>query len=78
MHYENGPLWSRVDQYLKNHGTYAPDKFFNPAIKLNKKLPGHFRRLNIEVKIPPNISRGGEIRPPLVRFADNPPPAEIP
>src|SRR4051812_39858957 len=23
MYYESSPLWSRVDEYLKNHGTYA-------------------------------------------------------
>jgi hypothetical protein len=62
MYYENGPIWSRVDKYLKNHGIYAPDKLFIPVMKLNKKMPGHFRRLDIEVTIPPNISGVAEIR----------------
>jgi hypothetical protein len=62
MYYENGPLWSTVDQYLKNHGICAPDKLFIPAMKLNQKLPGHFRRLDIQVQIPPKIFGFGEIR----------------
>ncbi|MBM4095065.1 MAG: hypothetical protein FJ276_37500 [Planctomycetes bacterium] len=52
MHYEHGPLWSKADQFLKDHGLYVPDRFFILGMKANKKLPGHFRCLDIEVKIP--------------------------
>jgi hypothetical protein len=51
MYYENGPLWSKADRFLRDHGIYVPDKFFIPGMKLNKKLPGHFRCLDIGVKI---------------------------
>ena len=48
MHYELGPSWerwTRVDQFLKNHGLrMLPDK-------LLQKSP-HYRRLLIEVRVP--------------------------
>lgn len=52
MFYEHGPFWSKADQFFKDHGIYVPDKFFIPGMQLNKKLPGHFRCLDIEVMIP--------------------------
>ena len=64
MHYEQGPFWSKADQFLKDHGTYVPDKLFARGMKLNQKLPGHYRRLNIEVKIPTASSRLDETKAP--------------
>lgn len=61
MYYENGPLWFAADQFLKTHGIFASDKLFTPAIELNQKLPGHFKRLDIEVQIPPKLLRVREI-----------------
>lgn len=53
MYYEHGPLWSTIDRFLKDHKIYLPDVVMIPAMKFNKSLPGHFRRLMIEVKLPP-------------------------
>jgi hypothetical protein len=48
MHYELGPSWerwSRVDQFLKNHGLrMLPDKLL--------QISPHYRRLLIEVRVP--------------------------
>ncbi len=48
MHYELGPSWerwSRVDQFLKNHGLrMLPDKLLH--------ISPHYRRLLIEVRVP--------------------------
>ena len=62
MYYENGPLWSTVDQYLKSHGIYAADNLFIPVIRFNQKLPGHFRSLDIQVQMPIKICGGDGIR----------------
>ena len=56
MHYEHGPLWSTVDDYFKSHNIYLSDGVMIPAMKFNKKLPGHFKELDIEVKLPPNTA----------------------
>jgi hypothetical protein len=64
MHYEHDPLWSRTDEFFKGRGIYLPDKLFIPAIEFNKKLPGHFRRLDIEVKLPTETSETGEAEGP--------------
>lgn len=48
LHYELGPSWerwSRVDQFLKNHGLrMLPDKLLH--------ISPHYRRLLIEVRVP--------------------------
>ncbi len=54
MYYEQGPLWSTADEFLRSHNVNLPDSLFIPVMKLNKKLPGHFRELVIEVKLPPS------------------------
>jgi hypothetical protein len=64
MHYEHGPLWSRADEFLKGRGVYLSDNYFIPAMRFNKKLPGHFRRLDIEVKLPARTSKAGETKGP--------------
>lgn len=56
MYYEHGPLWSTVDGYFKDHNIYLSDGVMTPAMKFNERLPGHFKRLDIEVKLPPNHS----------------------
>lgn len=52
MYYETGPLWSTIDTWLKDHEIYLPDAIMVPLMKLNKGMPGHFRRLTIEVELP--------------------------
>lgn len=52
MFYEQGPMWSTVDEYLKDHNINVPDMIFIPVMNLNKKLPGHFKKFVIEVKLP--------------------------
>jgi hypothetical protein len=64
MHYEHGPLWSKADEFFKGRGVYVSDKYFIPAMQLNKKLPGHFRRLEIEVKLPGMTSKVDETEGP--------------
>jgi len=54
MYYEHGPLWSTIDGYFKDHNFYLSDGVVIPAMKFNKRLPGHFKRLDIELKLPPN------------------------
>jgi hypothetical protein len=54
MNYEHGPLWSTVDGYFKGRNVYLSDGVMIPAMNFNKRLPGHFKRLDIEVKLPPN------------------------
>lgn len=56
MYYEHGPLWSTIDDYLRDHNVYLPDEVVIPAMKFNKRLPGHFKRLDIEVKLPKNTA----------------------
>jgi hypothetical protein len=56
MYYEHGPLWSTIDGYFKDHDIYLSDGVVIPAMKVNKRLPGHFKRLDIEVKLPPNTA----------------------
>jgi hypothetical protein len=62
MHYEHGPLWARADEFFRGRGVYLPDKYFMPAMMCNKRLPGHFRRLDIEVKLPARTSKAGETK----------------
>jgi hypothetical protein len=64
MHYERGPLWARADEFFKRRGVNVPDKYFIPAMTLNRKLPGHFRCLDIEVKLPARTSKIGETKGP--------------
>ena len=52
MFYEHAPLWSEADQFLKGNDINLPDKLFSSAMNLNKKLPGHYKRLVIEVNMP--------------------------
>jgi hypothetical protein len=52
MYYEHGPLWSRADQFLRNHDINLPDNLFALGMNFNKKLPGHYKQLVIEVKLP--------------------------
>jgi hypothetical protein len=56
MYYERGPLWYETDGFLRDHGIFVPDAIIIPCMKLNKKLPGHFKRLNIEVEMPTTTS----------------------
>lgn len=53
MFYEQGPMWSAVDEYFKSHNFNVPDMIFIPAMNLNKRMPGHFKKLLIDVKLPP-------------------------
>jgi hypothetical protein len=53
MYYEQGPLWSTVDDFFRGHNINLPDALFIPAMNFNKRLPGHFKKLIIEVKLPP-------------------------
>ena len=57
MHYEHNPLWSRADEFFKGRGVYVSDRYFIPAMNFNKNLPSHFRRLEIEVKLPASNSK---------------------
>jgi hypothetical protein len=53
MYYEHGPLWSKVDQFFKDHGINVPVKLLTLGWKVEERLPGHYKRLTIEVDIPP-------------------------
>ena len=64
IHYEHGPLWRTADDFLKVRGVMIWDNFLIPAMTLNLKLPGHFRRLDIEVKLPASSSKAGEANGP--------------
>jgi|SRR5882672_8161267 len=65
MHYEHGPLWSRADQFLQKHNINLPLNLFTLGMNLDKKLPGHYKRLSIEVEIP---SAGKTNLPPNLRI----------
>jgi len=52
IYYERDPLWSIVDTFLRGRGIYVSDRIFTFCRKAEGKLPGHFRRLVIDVKIP--------------------------
>ena len=65
MHYEHAPLWSTVDGFLKDHNVYLPDRLFAVGMKLNQRLPGHFKRLEIEVNLPPD--QDAALRPHALR-----------
>jgi hypothetical protein len=63
MHYERGPLWSSVDGFLKGRNIYLSDRLFSVGMKWNRKFPGHFKQLEIEVTLPPNQGAAANRRP---------------
>jgi hypothetical protein len=54
MYYEQGPLWSTTDEILRDHNINLPDFLLIPAMNMNKKLPGHFKKLVVDVELPPS------------------------
>jgi hypothetical protein len=52
IHYEHGPLWVKAYQWYI-HGPLS-SKLFTLFKQAEQRLPGHYKRLIIEVKVPPS------------------------
>jgi hypothetical protein len=53
MYYEHGPLWS----FFRDHNIpILSNRLFPLVMNCDTRLPGHFKRLDIEVKLPPNTA----------------------
>jgi hypothetical protein len=51
LHYEDGPLWSTINDFLQDHKIYLSDSVFGIIMKYDRKMPAHWKQLDIEVNL---------------------------
>ena len=52
MHYEDNPVWSTTDEFLRGHNIYLSESVFETLMKYDRKMPAHWKQLDIEVRLP--------------------------
>ena len=51
LHFEDSPFWSTADGFLRSHKINLSDNTFGTLMKYDRKMPAHWKRLDIEVNL---------------------------